>query len=41
MSDPATTNDEMIRIFLAAWERRDTEFIMNSFADDAVSTASR
>jgi limonene-1,2-epoxide hydrolase len=36
MSNPETTNDEIIRNFLAAWERRDTEFIMESFADEAV-----
>ena len=36
MSNPETTNDELIRMFLAAWERRDTDFIMKSFADDAV-----
>jgi limonene-1,2-epoxide hydrolase len=26
----------MVREFLAAWERRDTEFILSCFADDAV-----
>ena len=36
MSNRETTNDEMIRNFLAAWERRDTELIMGTFADDAV-----
>ncbi|HEY7949050.1 MAG TPA: limonene-1,2-epoxide hydrolase family protein [Acidimicrobiales bacterium] len=36
MSKAGATNDEMIRNFLAAWERRDTEFVMESFADDAV-----
>jgi len=29
-------NDAMIRDFLAAWERRDTTFILDCFADDAV-----
>ena len=31
-----TSNDAMIRAFLAAWERRDTEFIVDHFADDGV-----
>ncbi len=29
-------NDVMIRGFLAAWERRDAEYILGCFADDAV-----
>lgn len=29
-------NDTMIREFLAAWERRDTDFIVDCFADDGV-----
>jgi len=29
-------NDAMIREFLAAWERRDTDFIVSCFTDDAV-----
>jgi limonene-1,2-epoxide hydrolase len=36
MGNPEAANDEMIRSFLAAWERRDTDLIMESFADDAV-----
>jgi limonene-1,2-epoxide hydrolase len=38
MTDGASTtsNDAMIRAFLAAWERRDTEFIVDHFADDGV-----
>jgi limonene-1,2-epoxide hydrolase len=33
---PAVANDAMIRAFIAAWERRDTEYIIDSFTDDAV-----
>lgn len=29
-------NDTMIREFLAAWERRDTDFIVDCFRDDGV-----
>ena len=29
-------SDTLIRRFLAAWERRDTRFIIDSFTDDAV-----
>jgi limonene-1,2-epoxide hydrolase len=29
-------NDAMVRDFLAAWERRDTAFILDCFAEDAV-----
>jgi limonene-1,2-epoxide hydrolase len=37
MSDDASAaNDAMIREFLAAWERRDTEYIVDRFADDGV-----
>jgi len=36
MGNPETINNEMIRNFLGAWERRDTEYIMERFADDAV-----
>ncbi len=36
MSGPESTNDEMIRNFLAAWERRDTASIMERLAEDAV-----
>ena len=32
----AASNDEMIRAFIGAWERRDTEFIVDRFADDGV-----
>ncbi len=30
------SNDQMIRDFIGAWERRDTEFIVEHFADDGV-----
>jgi len=33
---PTTSNDTMIRNFLAAWELRDTEYIVDHFADDGV-----
>jgi limonene-1,2-epoxide hydrolase len=29
-------NDGLVRDFIAAWERRDTEFVLNCFVDDAV-----
>lgn len=29
-------NDALVRAFLTAWERRDTTFILEHFADDAV-----
>ena len=29
-------DDAMVREFLAAWERRDTDHIVGAFADDAV-----
>jgi limonene-1,2-epoxide hydrolase len=32
----ASANDRIIREFLAAWERRDTEHIVGAFADDGV-----
>ena len=32
----ATANDAMIRAFLAAWERRDTDYLVDQFADDGV-----
>ncbi len=35
MTDEAA-NDRMIRDFIGAWERRDTEFIVEHFADDGV-----
>ena len=31
-----TSNDTMIRDFLGAWERRDTEHIVDHFTDDGV-----
>lgn len=36
MPDTAESNDKLVRGFLAAWERRDTEFIVEHFADDGV-----
>jgi limonene-1,2-epoxide hydrolase len=33
---PAAANDAMIRAFIAAWERRDAQYIIDSFTDDAV-----
>ena len=38
MSDrtSAASNDAMIRDFLGAWERRDTEHIVDRFTDDGV-----
>ncbi len=33
-SDTADRNDALVRGFLAAWERRDTEHIMRCWADD-------
>ena len=35
-TDAADRNDRMVRDFLAAWERRDTEHIMSCWADDGV-----
>jgi limonene-1,2-epoxide hydrolase len=35
MSD-AVENDALIRRFLAAWERRDTDFILDCFAEEGV-----
>jgi limonene-1,2-epoxide hydrolase len=34
--DLAATNDRMVREFLTAWERRDTDHIIEQFADDGV-----
>jgi limonene-1,2-epoxide hydrolase len=31
-----SSNDELVRAMLAAWERRDTRFIVDHFTDDAV-----
>ena len=36
MDDRTVANDELVRAFLAAWERRDTAFIVDCFTDDAV-----
>lgn len=33
---PTSSNDTMIRNFLAAWELRDTEYIVDHFADAGV-----
>jgi len=38
-SNTADRNDAMVRDFLAAWERRDTEHIMACWADDGVYRA--
>jgi limonene-1,2-epoxide hydrolase len=35
-SDTATANDQLIREFIAAWEQRDSDFIIGCFAEDAV-----
>ena len=32
----AETNDAFVRNFMAAWERRDTAFILDCFTEDAV-----
>ena len=32
----ASSNDELVRRLLAAWEQRDTRFILEHLADDAV-----
>jgi limonene-1,2-epoxide hydrolase len=34
--EQAQQNDRLIREFLAAWERRDTTFIVDAFTDDGV-----
>jgi len=36
MGGTAAANDELVRAFLSAWERRDTAFILDRFTDDAV-----
>jgi limonene-1,2-epoxide hydrolase len=33
---PQASNNAMVRAFLAAWERRDTPYILDCFTDDAV-----
>jgi|SRR5579862_9859307 len=35
----AATNDELVRRMLSAWERRDTGFILEHLADDALYQA--
>jgi len=35
-ADAAASNDAMVREFLAAWERRDTDHIIDRFTDDGV-----
>jgi limonene-1,2-epoxide hydrolase len=35
-SSTAAANDAMVRAFLAAWERRDTDVIVDCFTDDGV-----
>jgi limonene-1,2-epoxide hydrolase len=36
MDDESARNDRLIQKFIQAWERRDTEFIMECWAEDAV-----
>lgn len=36
MNEIEASNDAMIRAFIAAWERRDTEHIVGCFTDDGV-----
>ena len=36
MNEREAANDAMIRDFIGAWERRDTEHIVGCFADDGV-----
>ena len=36
MTSRAAQNDRLVRDFLAAWERRDTEFIVDRFAEDGI-----
>ena len=36
MPGTEASNDAMVRAFMAAWERRDTEHILDRFTDDAV-----
>jgi limonene-1,2-epoxide hydrolase len=35
-TDTPAANDRLVRDFIAAWERRDSDFIIGCFADDAV-----
>jgi limonene-1,2-epoxide hydrolase len=34
--DSTSSNDELVRAVLSAWERRDTGFILDHFTEDAV-----
>jgi limonene-1,2-epoxide hydrolase len=34
--DTTEANDRLVRDFMAAWERRDSDFIIGSFTEDAV-----
>jgi len=36
VSDTARENDELVRDFLDAWERRDADFVLDCFAEDGV-----
>lgn len=36
MAGSTSASDELVRAMLAAWERRDTSFIVDHFTDDAV-----
>jgi limonene-1,2-epoxide hydrolase len=36
MTDAAIANHELVRAFIAAWEKRDSDFIIDCFTDDAV-----
>jgi limonene-1,2-epoxide hydrolase len=35
-SDTAAANDQLVRQFIAAWEQRDSDFIIGCFTEDAV-----
>ena len=35
-SDTAASNDQLVREFIAAWEQRDSDFIIGCFTEDAV-----
>jgi limonene-1,2-epoxide hydrolase len=35
-SDTAAVNDQLVREFIAAWEQRDSDFIIGCFTEDAV-----
>jgi limonene-1,2-epoxide hydrolase len=36
LDDTAAANDRLVRDFIAAWERRESDFIIGCFAEDAV-----